>query len=228
MPKGRTVSFTTSSAHDARLPLNLNSTVASSQSSSAIDHSTADKSNRQSSTNNQRRSKLNSSINIDNESIKEESTADNKKNDKTPNFISSIYNQALFVIRMAVATYMNPFRINNFTTRYRRTSQFSSIRKDSSSSDIILFFRNLSVGNIRSILHDFFFPGIPEHFPFSKKLYLVKAQSSIGRTWDVLLLFMSIWACGMYVAETYEKSYESVQVCEFLIFLLNYAFPPRK
>ena len=55
------------------------------------------------------------------------------------------------------------------------------------------------------------FPTMPEHYPFSKKLALAKSQSTLGNVWDILLIFMSVVACGIYVSETYDASYHAVQ-----------------
>ena len=56
------------------------------------------------------------------------------------------------------------------------------------------------------------FPNMPDHYPLSKKLALVKAQTLVGKLWDVLLIFMSVLACAIYVSETYESDYISVQI----------------
>ena len=41
------------------------------------------------------------------------------------------------------------------------------------------------------------FPNMPEHYPFSKKLALVKAQNRFGKVWDVLLIMLSVLACAV-------------------------------
>ena len=56
------------------------------------------------------------------------------------------------------------------------------------------------------------FPNMPEHYPLSKKLALAKSQSIVGKLWDVLLIFLSVLACAIYVSETYSATYDDVQV----------------
>lgn len=70
------------------------------------------------------------------------------------------------------------------------------------------FFRNASWAKFEGWL----FPNMPEHYPLHKKLYQAKAGSMIGKMWDVLLIFMSILACAIYVSETYLATYEAVHI----------------
>ena len=61
-------------------------------------------------------------------------------------------------------------------------------------------------------LNDFFFPGIPAHYPLKKKLLLAKTSSPSGVYWDLLQVLLSVVACGLYVAETYSSTYEDQQI----------------
>lgn len=60
-------------------------------------------------------------------------------------------------------------------------------------------------------VHEIIFPNIPDHFPLSKKLTLLKTQTFNGKMWDAMLIVFSIIACGMYVTATYQTSYSSAQ-----------------
>lgn len=53
---------------------------------------------------------------------------------------------------------------------------------------------------------------LPDHYPLYKKLQLIKAQSSIGKFWDVFLVALSIIACVFYVSQTYIATYDAVQI----------------
>lgn len=69
-----------------------------------------------------------------------------------------------------------------------------------------------NIANIPSRLNKFLFPHIPEHHPLHRKLQLAKSQSKWGRYWDVIMVFMSVYACALYVSESYDASYDAVQI----------------
>ena len=56
------------------------------------------------------------------------------------------------------------------------------------------------------------FSGLPDHYPFHKKLALLKSQSRFGKIWDALLVTLSVFACAFYVAGTYDASYFAVMI----------------
>jgi hypothetical protein len=68
------------------------------------------------------------------------------------------------------------------------------------------------------------FPNMPDHYPLSKKLALTKSQTFVGKMWDVLLIFMSIVACAIYVSETYEAGYEAVQIYGYIEIIVTQFF----
>jgi hypothetical protein len=70
------------------------------------------------------------------------------------------------------------------------------------------FLRNVSWARFESWL----FPNMPEHYPLHKKLAQAKAGSYVGKMWDVLLIFMSILACAIYVSETYLATFAAVHI----------------
>lgn len=69
-----------------------------------------------------------------------------------------------------------------------------------------------------------FFAGLPEHYPFHKKLALLKSQSQFGKMWDVLMISMSVVACAFYVAETYISTYDAVKVYGFFELVITQFF----
>ena len=80
--------------------------------------------------------------------------------------------------------------------------------------------QDISWGKFESWL----FPHMPEHYPLSKKLALVKAQSRFGKIWDVLLILMSVLACIIYVCETYMATYNAVQVYSIIELVVTQFF----
>lgn len=57
-------------------------------------------------------------------------------------------------------------------------------------------------------------PGLPEHAALKKKAVIFKRGSAIGAGWDIFQVFLSVVACVMYIAESYEASYAAGQVYE--------------
>ena len=52
-------------------------------------------------------------------------------------------------------------------------------------------------------------PGNPKHLAVKKKLILAKQLSMWGAYWEFLQIFLSIYACGVYIAGTYTRSYDA-------------------
>jgi hypothetical protein len=86
------------------------------------------------------------------------------------------------------------------------------------------------INDFYSRIHAWLFPGMPEHYPLKKKLLLAKANSTLGTAWDFSLIFMSLFACTLYVAGLYDSSYEAVQVYNMAeiiyteFFLVDFSF----
>ena len=59
---------------------------------------------------------------------------------------------------------------------------------------------------------DWLFQGIPEHYPFKKKLVIFRANSKIGDTWDVFQIVIVILACVTYAYTRYSLSYEQTVI----------------
>lgn len=55
-------------------------------------------------------------------------------------------------------------------------------------------------------------PGNPKHNALKKKLILAKQLSMWGTYWEIFQITLSIFACGMYIAETYSTGYEAAVV----------------
>jgi len=72
--------------------------------------------------------------------------------------------------------------------------------------------RSFELRSIPAKFSRFLFPNVPEHHPLHRKLHLAKSQSKWGRYWDVLMIFISLYACATYVAEQYNADYDAVQV----------------
>lgn len=53
---------------------------------------------------------------------------------------------------------------------------------------------------------------LPDHYPLHKKLTLMKSQSKVGKFWDIFLVFLSVLACVLYVAQTYVATFLAVSV----------------
>lgn len=51
------------------------------------------------------------------------------------------------------------------------------------------------------------FPGLPEHYPLRKKISITKTNSTLGSAWDILQILLSVFACIMYIADTYVSDY---------------------
>jgi hypothetical protein len=50
-------------------------------------------------------------------------------------------------------------------------------------------------------------PGNPKHLALKKKLILAKQLSIWGTYWEIFQITLSIFACGIYIAETYSSGY---------------------
>ena len=67
--------------------------------------------------------------------------------------------------------------------------------------------------SLMSYINALLFTGMPESYPFHKKLNLLLNSSSFGYYWDLLLVTTAIIACGLYVSETYtDNIYLAVHV----------------
>jgi len=73
-------------------------------------------------------------------------------------------------------------------------------------------------------------PGNPKHLALKKKLILAKQLSIWGTYWEIFQITLSIFACAIYIAETYSSSYTANEFywrSELLItqfFLLDFLF----
>lgn len=107
-----------------------------------------------------------------------------------------IYKAAKWAIKAYTTPQPNPFSWKKKNTTKGITARLSSKENG---------FRSLS-------FHKLFFSTLPEHYPLSKKLMLLKNQSKFGRGWDAMMVVLSIVACVFYVAETYHCQYEAAQI----------------
>jgi hypothetical protein len=64
---------------------------------------------------------------------------------------------------------------------------------------------------VKEFLNEVFFPGIPEHYPLKKKLLILKNNSFLGSQWDIFQVLISLLACSLYVAQSYDSSYYAVR-----------------
>jgi hypothetical protein len=73
-------------------------------------------------------------------------------------------------------------------------------------------------------------PGTPNHLAMKKRLLQTKQISRWGKFWDFLQIFLSVFGCGMYIAETYSTSYFEGQIFNYnemiitQFFLLDFLF----
>jgi hypothetical protein len=73
-------------------------------------------------------------------------------------------------------------------------------------------------------------PGTPNHLAMKKRILQKKQMSKWGKRWDFLQIFLSIFGCGMYIAETYSTSYFENQIFNYnemiitQFFLLDFLF----
>ena len=73
-------------------------------------------------------------------------------------------------------------------------------------------------------------PGNPKHLALKKKLILAKQLSMWGTYWEIFQITLSIFACGIYIAETYSTGYNASVVyyeSELIItqfFLIDFLF----
>lgn len=80
-------------------------------------------------------------------------------------------------------------------------------------------------------IQEYFFAGIPEHYPFQKKLVIYRANSKVGDAWDIIQILLVIVTAILYAVTRYPLSYElstSIFLIEVIItqlfmvdFLLN-------
>ena len=68
------------------------------------------------------------------------------------------------------------------------------------------------------------FPKIPPHYPLNRKFLILKNNTTFGRLWDVLMILLSLLACGAYVAETYSSNYDNVAVFENIELIITQFF----
>jgi len=95
---------------------------------------------------------------------------------------------------------------------------------------------NWFCSKIDSKFNEIVFPGIPETFPFRKKIAVSKHTSYTGAIWDLLIVLLSLLACGNYIAEIYHSTYtaqiyyktsELVYTAVFFAnFILNWILAP--
>ena len=67
-------------------------------------------------------------------------------------------------------------------------------------------------GELFSKFHAFIFPGLPEHYPLRKKIYMAKSTTYFGTIWDISQVVLSLIACGLYIAESYDSSFYMVRI----------------
>ncbi len=69
---------------------------------------------------------------------------------------------------------------------------------------------------IEKMVHNLFFPNLPEQYPFRKKLQISKNTTSIGLFYDLSQDFCSVLMCAVFVASTYYKSYDAVRAIYYM------------
>jgi hypothetical protein len=73
-------------------------------------------------------------------------------------------------------------------------------------------------------------PGTPNHLAMKKRILQTKQLSRWGKFWDFLQIFLSVFGCGMYIAETYSTTYLENQIFNYnemiitQFFLLDFIF----
>lgn len=68
------------------------------------------------------------------------------------------------------------------------------------------------------------FPKIPTHYPLNRKFLILKNNTTFGRLWDVLMILLSLLACGAYVAETYSRDYHNVAIYAYIELVITQFF----
>jgi hypothetical protein len=80
------------------------------------------------------------------------------------------------------------------------------------------------------LYYSWLIPGTPNHLAMKKRLLQKKQMSRWGKFWDFLQIFLSVFGCGMYIAETYSTSYFENQIFNYneiiitQFFLLDFLF----
>jgi hypothetical protein len=107
----------------------------------------------------------------------------------------------------------------------------SKTKKDTTSAHaIILARRNSRRTNGWLQYVDWMIPGRHNHIAMKKKILQWKQLTRIGRFWDIWQIFLSVLACGMYIAETYSTGYNenllhsNVELVITQFFLLDFIF----
>lgn len=75
-----------------------------------------------------------------------------------------------------------------------------------------------------SSISQFFFPGLPDHYPLRKKVQITKNNSTAGMLWDLSQILFALLSCLQYVAETYSTSYKSAVYFRYLELILTQFF----
>jgi hypothetical protein len=73
-------------------------------------------------------------------------------------------------------------------------------------------------------ISEYFFPGVPHHFPFKKKVMLSKSTSQGGQVWENFQLLITVIVCLLIILESYAESFESVRVLFWLEVVINQIF----
>lgn len=100
--------------------------------------------------------------------------------------------------------------------------------KNSSNSSVSFFSKKYFEKKFSQL--SWIIPGTPNHLAMKKRLLQAKQMTKFGKFWEFLQIFLSIFGCGMYIAETYSTSYhESIifnynEIVITQFFLLDFLF----
>ena len=87
------------------------------------------------------------------------------------------------------------------------------------------FVRKFFQLNVTHPVNKFLFPGIPDSFPFYKKVSITKNATLIGYAWDSTLVGIAVISCVFYVLETYfNTSHLAVKVFQFADIIMTSMF----
>ena len=73
-------------------------------------------------------------------------------------------------------------------------------------------------------ISEYFFPGVPHHFPLKKKVMLTKSNSQGGQIWENFQLFITVIVCLIIIIESYAETLETVKVLFWLEVVINQIF----
>lgn len=73
-------------------------------------------------------------------------------------------------------------------------------------------------------LSKYFFPGLPEYYPLRKKLQISRSNSTSGAIWDVIQVASTLAVCAVYIATTYNLSYENRLIMLYIEVIITQLF----